>query len=142
MGFLYGNINNHLPRTHFNFQKVYQNRKEMQYEIENTVTQDYTLLNSYLLVDYKSGTRTYKDNQQIDIDEYGNDNFDLTVWQIQEINNSPKCIAIARLHSILPTFEVCGNYKVGLAPTASFGGEQYGKGKNIYPINNISDIPQ
>lgn len=141
MGFLYGNTSNHLPRTHFNFQKVYQNRKEMQFEIENTIFQEHIPLNSYLLVDYKSGTKTYQNNQQIDMEEYGNNNFDLTVWQIQEIDENPKCIAIARLHSILPTFEVCGQYKVGLVSSPGFGGDQFGKGKNIFTINNINNIP-
>ena len=89
--------------------------------------------NLYLLVDYnKDGN--YAENRTIDAEIYGDNNFDLTVWQVQMIDDLPRCIAVARLHSILPTFEKCGEYHIDIfAPTSA--GDYFGKGKNIYVLN-------
>lgn len=191
---LYGKLNNHMPRTNFNFTKVYPNREAMRHAVENKIfytylnegetdasainrvvgiselfikdvviianpddsvkatyifdgtnwnvtTEQYEYdpftniaANSYLLVDYNSDGN-YNANRAIDEALYGDNNFDLTVWQSQIIDEVPKSVAIARLHSILPTFEKCGEYRIDiLAPTS--GGDYFGKGKNIYVLTD------
>lgn len=145
MGFMYGNITNHLPRTNFDFYKIYPSRAEMQREVEelaeNPEDDVEVPVNAYLLVDYSSSTtNTYEENLQADLNKYASGNFDYTVWQVQLIDELAKAVAIARLHSILPTFEVYGNYKIDILK--SMGGPDYfGKGKNIWSINTVSGIP-
>ena len=153
MGFLYGNLTQHMPRSHFNLSKVYSNRKAMHIDIE-TITEgedgaDLTVSpGSYLLVDYSYGDNSYLDNQAIDKAEYGVDNFDLTVWQVQMIKTEkpaeelPRCVAVARIHSILPTFHVVDHYNIDLLkPISTPLGEHFGIGKTIFPLDPETELP-
>ena len=107
----------------------------------------------YLLVDY-SLNNNYSENVRIDKEYYGIDYddttinegiFDLTVWQVQEhpvyrddrYFNAPKAIAIARLHSILPTFESIGKYDIDILEPIS-DADFFGRGKNTHRINRES----
>lgn len=159
MGFLYGNTSNHQPRTHFNFYRIYPNRKTMQHEVEDVTAEDiinetYVPYGSYLLVNYSfkdvhqntpsadGGERSqyYTSNKETDEATYdGNGSFDLTVWQVQKVNELPHCVAIARLHSVLPTFEVAGQYRVDILEPLS-AGNYYGHGKYVMPLNASTDI--
>lgn len=131
MSSLYGNQYGHIPKTHFNFFKVYPNRKKMQQEVENHVDDNGNPVSiragNYLLVDY-SQENSYTTNQAIDGAEYDHDNFDLTVWYTQEINGDVKSVAVTRLHSILPFFDVQGQYKIDVLEPIS-AGDYFGKGK-------------
>ena len=134
------------PRTQFTFHAIYSNREEMRHTVEDVTTDNigaevYVPYNVYLLVDYnKNGSEHYASNQEEDLKVYGNDNFDLTVWQVREVDYKPKCFAVARLHSVLPTFEVCGQYRIDLLASIS-GGDYFGKGKNLFPLDADTNIP-
>lgn len=140
MGFLYGNISNHLPRTHFQFEKIYPSRIAMHTEVEEipeNIEEDVEFgLNVYFLVDYSSGDKSYTENQQDDINAYGIGNFDYTVWQSQYIDEHIRCVAKARLHSVLPTFETLGSYQIDILEPIS-GADFFGRGKNIWGIETI-----
>lgn len=86
--------------------------------------------NVYLYVDY-SLSGTYSQNANIDQATYNQGNFDGTVWQVRKVGDQKTCIAIARLHSVLPTFEVIGSYDIDiLEPLFD---TDYFNGKNIWP---------
>ncbi len=162
MGFLYGNITNHLPRTNFKFYKVYPNRTLMHKEVEEIPEEEWNDLyipeGEYLLVDYSSDGN-YVQNYQMDLETYCHEveddegniheihegNFDCTVWQVRYLLNEDKivrikCVAVARLHSILPTFETYGSYKIDILESIS-GVDAFGRGKNIWSIDTISGAP-
>ena len=161
MGFLYGNTINHLPLTQFNIFGIFPNRKAMQLQAEVPKDVDgrkeYNIgYGQYLLVDY-SLNNAYAQNAQIDREYYGIDYentdinegiFDLTVWQVQEhqvyrdnkMVKAPKAIAIARLHSILPTFESIGKYEIDILEPIS-DADFFGRGKNIWALNEDSHLP-
>lgn len=156
MGFMYGNSFIHQPRTNFTFTEVFPNRAAMQRKAEEITSDDpkyeeYVDIGAYVLIDYNkinSDGGGYSENWAIDQDKYknadptvtANNNFDLTVWQVQLVNEKAKCIAIARLHSVLPTFEVCGNYQIDILESTSEG-NYFGRGKNIFTLDSITDIP-
>lgn len=162
MGFLYGNTINHLPLTQFDIFEIFPNRKEMQKKIEKfDETEDgreeqNIPYGKYVLVDY-SLNNNYKENAQIDQEAYqityadtdiNEGIFDLTVWQVQEHTvfrnektfKAPKAIAIARLHSILPTFESIGNYHIDILEPIS-DADFFGRGKNIWALHKDSHLP-
>lgn len=136
---MYGNITSYQPHTNFNFYRTYANKAAMVAKIEEIPTDgtidklEYELINSYLLVDYSAdGTSSYTKNHNIDKEKYGaNSNFDLTVWQVRLIDNYPRCVAIARMHSVLPTFEVEDSYHIDLLEPMSEG-DFFGKGKTTH----------
>jgi hypothetical protein len=72
MGFMYGNVTSHLPRTNFKITKVYPNRALMQFEAEEETTDNieeeiYIAPGSYLLVDYSmNGSKHYSENWAVD----------------------------------------------------------------------------
>lgn len=171
MGFLYGDISHHLSRSNFNFYKIYPNRRAMHQEVEEIPEdglQDVYLPEGvYVLIDYSS-SGNYAQNYNIDLNWYSHNiyenlpelekpepvyysegNFDYTVWQVQYIkeiiNNEEetrvRCIPIARLHSVLPTFETVGSVKIDILEPIS-GGDYFGRGKNIWTINTISGLPE
>lgn len=146
MGFLYGNTNVNLPRTHFDIEFVYANRADMVYWVEefepDTAEEESMVvpMGTYLLVDYNFGDAGYVANANIDKTNYGNNNFDLTVWQVQKVADIKRAVAIARLHSVIPTFEVCGNYRFDVLEPMS-DGDYFGKGKNIFELNATTNIP-
>lgn len=148
MGFLYGNITNHLPRTNFPpFYKIYPTRKEMHEEVEVIAKEGEDIevdIGEYLLIDYSlksynDQNRTYIQNQEIDENEYGMGSFDSTVWQVQLVkvdkDELARCIAIDRLHSVLPTFEQHGHVTIDILEPLS-GSDYFGRGKNIWSINS------
>lgn len=146
MGFFYGNISNHIPRTNFKFTKIFPNRLTMHEVVEensedSTQNQDFGL-NKYFLIDYSSGGKdsSYLENVEIDEKEYGAGNFDYTVWQSQLIDENIKCIAIARLHSVLPTFETLDSYQIDILEPIS-GADYFGRGKNYQSLSTITNIP-
>lgn len=161
MGFLYGNTVNHLPLTQFDIFETFPNRKEMQIKVEVPNEEEGREENNidygkYLLVDY-SLNNNYSENVRIDKEYYGIDYddttinegiFDLTVWQVQEqpvyrddrYFNAPKAIAIARLHSILPTFESIGKYDIDILEPIS-DADFFGRGKNIWALNDNDNLP-
>lgn len=145
---MYGNITNYFPRTKFQFYGIFPSRDDMMKvaedktkydnltnkQVSESEKYDKNLINSYLLVDYTHGGGKYSDNHKKDITRFGTDenhsaNFDLTVWQVRLDAGYPKCFAIARLHSVLPTFEIQGSYQFDLLPPISEG-DYFGKGKN------------
>ena len=155
MGFMYGNSIIHQPRTNFTFTEVFPNRAAMQRKAEEVTVDDpqyevYVSIGAYVLIDYNKTNENgggYAENWAIDQDKYkiaddiaANNNFDLTVWQVQLIDEQAKCVAIARLHSILPTFETCGHYAIDILESISEG-NYFGRGKNIFTINTITGIP-
>lgn len=115
MGFLYGNIITHVPRSQFQFDKIYSTRSEM----EQQQSMDNVRPLRYILIDYNHNDAGYQSNLNIDQERYGLKNgdtityavnYDQTVWQKQYIHGeddslSLKYIAIDRLHSVLPIFE-------------------------------------
>jgi len=161
MGFLYGNTVNHLPLTQFNIFETFPNRKEMQITVEmpneDNGQEEYNIgYGQYVLVDY-SFNNSYAENVRIDREYYGIDYedtninegiFDLTVWQVQEHTvyrdgvrfKAPKAIAIARLHSILPTFESIGKYEIDILEPIS-DADFFGRGKNIWALNDNDNLP-
>ena len=143
MGFLYGNISNHLPRTSFSFAKIYPSRIAMHTEVEeipeNPEENVEFGLNVYFLIDYSSGEKSYLENQADDIAAYGIGNFDYTVWQTHFIDQRIRCVAKARLHSVLPTFETLGSYNIDILEPIS-GADFFGRGKNIWEIKEIKNL--
>lgn len=226
MGFLYGNTFNHIPRTNFNFSKIYCSRyalmndstdykdvpvfgyvlinyspsenqfapiKKALLELKDEVAIDsdtYTKLLPYLnenmfeeiliptsgdaslesayITKYQfkakneetgedylelvktiansSPTELYIKHLTLDQNTYGleydeegnvisniNINFDHTVWQKVMIDDTYEFIAIARLHSVLPTFEYEGHYNIDLLEPMNMAGEYFGSGKVVWP---------
>lgn len=146
---MYGNVSFYQPHTKFNISKTYTSRAAMTQDIEEIVPFDNSwsdqkkkeweaqlnaidsLVNSkaYVLVDYSFDNK-YTTNHAKDVTKFGNEsNFDLTVWQVRMVNDSPRCIAIARMHSVLPTFQVCGSYSFDILPAVS-DGDYFGQIKN------------
>lgn len=140
---IYGNVSFYQPHTKFNITETFNSRAALVSLIEDPLPEGLTqeeikaivghidaLVNKYVLVDYTYEEGNYKTNHQKDKTRFGNNsNFDLTVWQVRLIKDIPHCIAIARMHSVLPTFEVHGSYRFDVLPAIS-AGDYFGKGKS------------
>lgn len=67
-------------------------------------------------------------------------NYHATIWQKQIISedHTPSYVAIARLHSILPTFETWGNYEIDILEPLSSYPDVFGAGKEWwYPSKPV-----
>ena len=122
MGF-YGNMNN-VNKFSFQFDKVYNNRAEMEAAISvdenNKQKDDGVYVGRYVLIDYDpSGVseNTYNTNFGRDKgaykDEYpdllnptGSRGWDSTVWQKTYKNGAPAYVMVAELNSVTPSFDI------------------------------------
>lgn len=166
MSFFYGNINQHIARTNFQFAATYPSRRAMQEDENNYwlikeppdgvdvshLKYNYEVLeNEYVLVDYtkapifpkpESSEVVFNINKAddasfIDGDTFEPGNYHYTVWQKQKIHNDrkPEYVAIARIHSILPTFETWGTHHIDILESLSSDPNIYGGGKNLFGTN-------
>ena len=164
MGFMYGNITQHIPRTNFKFSAVYPSRRavqedqkryeEYQKDIQNNPKPTYVHsinINEYILIDYTIKPLFHEDdlkaeeffmsNKNDDIvyqegDTFAPADYHYTVWQkqTQKIDGVDQqvYIAIARMHSILPTFETWGTYHMDVLEPLSSNPDAFGAGKIWY----------
>lgn len=171
MGFMYGNVTQHIPRTNFKFHARYPSRRaaqedqrryeEYQKNIDKNPTKTYVHTvntNEYILIDYTiaplfkegdiSSAEFFNINKNDDLnyiegDAFAPADYHYTVWQKQKMvdeYNQEKFvyIAIARLHSILPTFETWGTYHMDVLEPLSSNPDAFGAGKIwYYPLEPI-----
>jgi len=86
VGFLYGDIKQHIPRTNFTFAAIYSSRTELEADYskeyptvgESLIPQYQVAINEYVLIDYSKGDG-YQINKAVD-SNYGTD-YHYTVWQ-------------------------------------------------------------
>lgn len=91
----------------------------------------------YYYDDKNNKCYTYDEYYQ-DLIEHGGTfapgNYHMTVWQKQKFSDNenikPSYVAIARLHSILPTFESWGSYHIDVLEPLSSYPDQFGIGKD------------
>ena len=123
----------------------YQNKKDKIPGLKKEYIHEIQI-NNYVLVDYTqkpihqnttiAENQYYSKNKTDDEmpqsgDNFSPSNYHYTVWQKQEITpgEKPVYIAIARLHSILPTFEQWGSYEIDILEPLSSDPSSFGAGK-------------
>lgn len=113
MGF-YGKITHTGANTNFKFDKIYNNRKEM----DDQADYDGVYIGRFVLVEY--GEEDYSNNFEVDKQQYGvGRGFDSTVWQktfqkieiekedgTKEEKQIQKYVMIAELNTVIPTFKI------------------------------------
>lgn len=124
MNSFYGNIISHLPRSGFNFTKIFSNRAELDaYDWENKGTE--LGVGAYVIINYNQGSeadnaKNYQNNLNIDTATYSEINlsgadYHSTVWQVRkdEIKNVIVCSfqLIAKINStLISNFIPIGSY--------------------------------
>lgn len=140
---LYGNSSLSVPRTTYNFAAVYPSRKDL----EDADNEDSIGNNSFVLIDYTLDPEidgmgnNYERNYNKDIQDgnsFAPSNYHLTVWQKilnYDGDRNYRYIAIARLNSVLPTFETWGFYNLDILKPLSDSLNLFGAGKQWHAPN-------
>lgn len=133
---------------------IYENNKASDVDVEKIMSYAYKLNSkgeiqvdsngNFILMDGKdsSGNKIYNEYYE-DLAKYGGvfapGDYHMTVWQKQQLaqgknsdgtNARPTYVAVARLHSIIPTFGIGGTYNIDLLDPLSSNPDAFGYGKN------------
>lgn len=110
----------YLKKTDFNFIQTYPNRQVLREDGRTLLTQNN--LYQYVLIKYGSNENTWEQDFNTDFNNTNTINnseegeifspsslgYDLTVWQINEVNNNFEFILITSLHSNIISYKVDG----------------------------------